>query len=110
MNIQEHVQQVQPGFYYHYKHNPDQDLYNYAYEVLGVGVHTEINGEEGLMVIYRPLYESFVYKNKLMADVRPLSMFVESVNKDTYQGERFRKITDLEIIEKLEERKKKMYE
>ncbi len=52
------------GFYYHYKHNPDGAVNNYAYEVMGVGCHTEDNcrPEDINLVVYRPLYESSVYK------------------------------------------------
>ncbi len=32
------------GFYRHYKHNPTQSVNNYTYEVLGTGLHTEIDG------------------------------------------------------------------
>ena len=31
----------EPGFYYHYKHDPDGPLNNYAYYIYGVGHHTE---------------------------------------------------------------------
>lgn len=29
------------GFYYHYKHDPKGEFNNYAYEVVGLGLHTE---------------------------------------------------------------------
>ncbi len=53
------------GFYYHYKHDPDGPMNNYAYEVIGVGHHTEdyATVEDMHMVVYRPLYEDAgVYK------------------------------------------------
>ncbi len=48
------------GFYYHYKHDPDGEVNNYAYEVVGVGCHTEDDCRpiDINMVVYRPLYES----------------------------------------------------
>ncbi len=39
------MQKPQPipdkGFYYHYKHDPNGLVNNYAYEVLNIGHHTE---------------------------------------------------------------------
>lgn len=32
------------GFYYHYKHDPTGAVNNYAYEILNIGHHTEIDG------------------------------------------------------------------
>lgn len=96
------------GFYYHYKHDPNGSLENYAYEVIGVGHHTE---EEGLnMVIYRPLYEgALVWKMGKLFDIRPLEMFMEEVTKDDKTFPRFWKITDSEIIAKLREIRDRMY-
>ena len=73
-----------PGFYYHYKHNPTGPVNNYAYEVVGVGRHTEddCRPEDANMVVYRPLYESTVYKAGKLFDLRPLDMFMEDVTKD----------------------------
>lgn len=51
--------ELQEGFYYHYKHDASKGLRDYAYEVIAIGHHTEINDwESGVFVIYRPLYES----------------------------------------------------
>lgn len=44
------------GFYYHYKHDASGDVYNYAYEVVGVGAHTE--EDDVFFVVYRPLYKT----------------------------------------------------
>jgi hypothetical protein len=30
-----------PGYYYHFKHDPDGPVKNYAYYIYGVGHHTE---------------------------------------------------------------------
>lgn len=100
--------QPEKGYYYHYKHDPNGEVNNYAYEVLSIGHHTEMpHGEgggvdESLMVVYRPLYESaFVYKAGKHWDVRPLAMFIEEVTKDGKTIPRFQKITDPETINML---------
>ena len=64
------MEQIKPGRYLHYKGR--------EYEVIGVARHSETL--EGL-VIYRALYESNEFgKNALWA--RPVSMFLEKVEKD----------------------------
>lgn len=102
------LNQPEKGYYYHYKHDPSGEINNYAYEVLGVGHHTE--KEEEFFVIYKPLYkEALVYKMGKLFDVRPLAMFMENVTKDGQTFPRFQKITDQNIISKLEEIKKEIY-
>lgn len=100
------------GFYYHYKHDPAGEIGNYAYEVIGVGFHTEddCREEDKHLVVYRPLYESSVYTAGRFFDIRPLSMFLEKVTKDGITFNRFQKITDENILEKLKKIKKEMYE
>lgn len=101
-----------PGFYYHYKHDSQKDIFNYAYEVIGVGHHTETSPEEdsGLFVIYRPLYEdAFVYRNGKMFDIRPLDMFMEEVSKNGEIKKRFTLIEDKDTCVLLESQLKKMY-
>lgn len=109
MKIPEKV--PEQGFYYHYKHDPAESVNNYAYEVVGVGCHTEDNCrlEDANMVIYRPLYESSVYNAGKLYDLRPLSMWMESVTKDGNTTPRFSKITDQKILGALQEIKKHMY-
>ena len=98
------------GFYYHYKHDPNGPVNNYAYEVMGVGHHTEIDGlDESAMVMYRPLYEAPVYKIGKHWDLRPLGMFMESVTKENKTFSRFQKITDPVVIAELEKIKAEMY-
>jgi hypothetical protein len=99
------------GFYYHYKHDQNGPVNNYAYEVVGVGCHTEddCRPEDANMVVYRPLYESSVYKAGKFFDLRPLSMFMENVTKNGQIIPRFQKITEPEIIEKLKAIKDEMY-
>ena len=103
--VPEHI--PENGFYYHYKHDPSGEINNYAYEIIGVGHHTE--NETEFFVIYRPLYESTVYQMGKFYDVRPVNMFMEEVQKDGHHFPRFIKITDQETISKLEEIKNKMY-
>ena len=99
------------GFYYHYKHDPKGSINNYAYEFLNVAHHTEIKGlQESAMAVYRPLYDASVYKMGKHWDVRPLSMFMESLIKEEKEIPRFSKITDPKIILELEKIKKAMYE
>ena len=99
------------GFYYHYKHDPKGAVNNYAYEVMGVGHHTEddCRPEDKYLVVYRPLYEAFVYKNGKMFDVRPLAMFMEEVTKEGKTFPRFKKITDTNVLRELERIKREMY-
>ena len=98
------------GFYYHYKHDPSKNVSNYAYEVLNIGYHTEMEDpNDRMMVVYRPLYKSFVYEAGNRWDVRPLSMFMEDVTKDGKTIKRFTKITDPKIISELDKMKVEMY-
>jgi hypothetical protein len=100
----------QKGFYYHYKHT-GKSVGDYAYEVLNIGHHTEIDGlAESAMVVYRPLYPTAgVYGIGKHWDVRPLAMFMESVTKEGKTMPRFRKVEDRETIEALEKIRKEMY-
>ncbi len=106
----------QRGFYYHYKHDPNGVVNNYAYEVVGVGFHTEGDtrpGEEHF-VIFRPLYESSVYTASKglkipCFDARPLGMWMSDVFKDKKTIPRFSKIIDPAVIEELVRIKDHMY-
>ncbi len=93
------------GFYVHYKHDPNGDLHNYMYEVIGIGRNTE---EKTYTVLYRPLY-----KNDWMAPAdyqsRPLDMFMENVLKEGVSIPRFTLITDPELISELETVKAQLY-
>jgi hypothetical protein len=105
------------GFYYHYKHGPSGETNNYAYEVMGVGFHTEDDprpGEEHF-VVYRPLYNAFVYQaSKNLGvpcfDSRPLEMWTEDVEKGGAKTPRFKHITDPEVIAELEGIRDEMYQ
>ena len=66
----------QPGFYYHFKHDPDGPVNNYAYYIYGVGHHTEndCRPEDAFMQVYRPLYvEAYGYRHGGLFDLRPLA-------------------------------------
>ncbi len=98
------------GFYYHYKHDPSGAINNYAYQVMGIGHHTEIDGlDESAMVIYRPLYNARVYEAGKRSDLRPLGMFMETVVKDGVARPRFEKITDPSVIKELTSIRDQMY-
>lgn len=101
----------EPGYYYHYKHDPAGLVNNYAYYIYGVGHHTEgdCRPEDAFMQVYRPLYEAYVYKNGKMFDLRPLHMFYEPAVVDGKEVPRFTKITDPLIIEKLKAIRAQMY-
>lgn len=119
MKLPEHVPEV--GFYYHYKHDPNGAVNNYAYEVLSVGTHTEFHTDEDVdadrayFVNYRPLYEdAFTYKATkekgiLFVDNRPLKMWLEEVERDGIETLRFTKITDPAIIALLTEIRDTIY-
>jgi hypothetical protein len=99
------------GFYYHYKHDSSKSVNDYAYEVVGVGVHTEddCRPEDANMVVYRPIYESSVYTAGKLFDLRPLDMWMGEVVKDGKAIPRFSRITDPNIILKLEQILREMY-
>jgi hypothetical protein len=100
------------GFYYHYKHDPKGSVNNYAYEVIGVGCHTEedCRPEDANMVVYRPLYETaFVYKAGKLFDLRPLDMWTGDVMKDGKAVPRFSRITDSVVIKNLEAKRQELY-
>lgn len=104
------MKEPEKGFYYHYKHDPQGEVTNYAYEVLNVAHHTEVKDlNEGALVIYRPLYLAKVYEMGKHWDARPLAMFMENVIKDGKEIPRFTKITDPKIILELEKIKEEMY-
>ena len=99
------------GFYYHYKHDPSGAVNNYAYEVVGVGVHTEddCRPEDTSMVVYRPLYEASVYTAGKFFDLRPLEMWMGEVEKDGKTFLRFQKITNPAVLAELKEIRDRMY-
>jgi hypothetical protein len=99
------------AFYYHYKHDPAGTINNYAYEVMGVGYHTEDDCRplDVNLVVYRPIYDSSVYVAGKFFDIRPLDMFMESVTKDGKTFPRFQKIIDEDVISQLKTIRDRMY-
>ena len=99
------------GFYYHYKHDPTLSINNYAYELIGVGMHSEddCRPEDSNMVVYLPLYKSREYSAGKFFGIRPLEMWEESVTKENKTVKRFTKITDEKVIAELKKIKGEMY-
>jgi hypothetical protein len=99
------------GFYYHYKHDPSGPINNYAYEVIGVGCHTEDDccPEDANMVVYLPLYESSAYKAGKFFDLRPLDAWMENVEKNGKIVPRYKKVINTAVIKELESIKRRLY-
>lgn len=95
----------EPGFYYHYKHDPNGPEDLAAYEVQGTGWHTE-TGQ--FCVLYRPLYEGWAYTSRLTY-LRPIEMFMDIVEKPEYSGPRFIRIEDPERIVRLTAVRDRLY-
>ena len=102
----------EPGYYYHFKHDPVGPVNNYAYYIYGVGHHTEedCRAEDAFMQVYRPLYENaYAYRNGGLFDLRPLSMFYRPAEWQGKTVPRFTRITAPEIIAELEAIKARLY-
>lgn len=99
------MESIEKGFYYHFKHNPG-NIFDHAYEVLLIGRDTET---EKFVVVYRPLYELDFLENIAEACLRPVEMFNDIIERDGKAFSRFQKITDPEIIKKLEQKSREMY-
>lgn len=102
----------EPGYYYHYKHDPEVSVNNYSYEVLHIGHYVEEDIPEDIrrMVVYRPLYEeAYVYQQGKLWDLRPLSVFMSQVVKDGVMRPRFIRITDEEVIAELKKICSRLY-
>ena len=97
---------IPKGFYYNFKHNPEQDIYNFAYYITGYeGGYTE--DAEVPMVVYFRLYKT----PKIW--VRPAAMVFDDVSERVEnikkQPTRFFKVKDIETIQKLKEKFDEMY-
>ena len=99
------------GFYYHYKHDAAKDLNDYAYEVMGIGHHSEREAldQASSFVMYRPLYDTEIYRTGKRWNLRPLGMFMEDVTKDGKTFPRFARITDPLVIAELANIRDMMY-
>ncbi len=99
------MSELEKGFYYHYKHDAEGPVNNYAYEVMGTAKHSE---DGSAFVVYRPIRDSEYYKG-FDFSVRPYDMFCESVEKDGVTAPRFKKITDPAVIAELAKIRDTMY-
>lgn len=102
----------EPGYYYHYKHDPAGPLNNYAYYIYGIGHHTEDNcrAEDAFMQVYRPLYEaSYACRNGGLFDLRPLHMFYDPATLHGRPVPRFTRITDPDVIAALRAIRARLY-
>jgi hypothetical protein len=102
----------EPGFYYHFKHDPARPVNNYAYYIYGVGHHTEgdCRPEDAFMQVYRPLYEeAYAYRHGGLFDLRPLGMFFQPAELHGKIVPRFSRIVDPDLIAQLEAIKARMY-
>ena len=101
----------EPGYYYHYKHDPAGSINKYAYYIYGVGHHTESDcrPEDQFMLVYQPLYDAYVYTHGKMFDLRPLQMFYDPATVDGKSVERFVKIVDESVIAELKAIRSQMY-
>ena len=101
-----------PGYYYHYKHDPNGSTNNYAYFILGAGMHTEKDAKphEQFKLNYLPLYETAtVYRMGKLIDNRPLAMAMEMVKLNGILVPRFSRIIDESIIKELRLIRNAMY-
>ncbi len=73
IELSSEAESLKPGIYEHYKGN--------EYQVIGVALHSETEEE---LVVYKALY------GKELTWVRPLKMFLESVEIDGKLRPRFR--------------------
>lgn len=101
------MQKPQIGeFYYHFKHNPD-DVYDHAYMIDGFGFDAEKDCE---VLFYKPLYEVDILKGSGMkVFVRSIENFTEMVTREGNTFPRFSRVTDPEIIAKLESKKMELF-
>ena len=88
---------IDKGIYYHYKHDPRKGINDHAYEVIGLGLHTE---DSSRTVIYRPLYKN-TFLNGADFCIRPYEMFIGTVEISGEIVPRFKRIIDPDLIEKL---------
>ena len=95
----------EPGFYYHYKHDPNGSINNFSYEFVSVGTHTETHEK---FVIYRSLYHTETQGGSNYW-LRPLEIFLEQVTKEGKTFPRFSQIIDSNVIEQLQKIRDEMY-
>jgi hypothetical protein len=91
------------GFYYHAKNDPDGPVNNYAYEVIGVGIHSEddCDPNDAVMVGYIPLYDCPLSDQLHLFHNRPLASWMGEVSVGGCMVSRFTRITDPNVIAQL---------
>lgn len=99
------------GFYYHFKHDPTGPVNNYAYEVIGVGVHTEddCDPRDAVMVQYIPLYDCPLADQMNLFYSGPLAKWMGEVTVGGIPIPRFTRITDLHVIAQLKRARAEIY-
>ncbi len=99
------------GFYYHANHDPRGEVQNCAYEVIGVGVHTERDREahDANMVVYLPLYDCPVSDALCLFLLSPLSEWMGEVVINGRSVPRFTRITDPCVIAQLRKARAMIY-
>ncbi|MES2214382.1 MAG: DUF1653 domain-containing protein [Patescibacteria group bacterium] len=95
----------EPGFYYHYKHDLNGTVDNFAYEVIATGTHTE---SLETLVVYRSLYTTETQGGSHYW-IRPLEMFMGTIEKNGKTFPRFIQITDAHTISELTAIRDRMY-
>ncbi len=95
------------GFYYHFKHDPKKDIYNYAYWVLPVLANDADNPDEPKVSYLRLYKEPNNWFRKFVEFFDKTK--IERPENVTNQLTRFVKINDPELCEKLKERFYEMY-
>ena len=89
--MQAQSRSIKPGqVWRHYKHDPNGVPNNYTYTIIALACHTET---EETLVIYEPLYDASDWLGKRglgeTCAARPLSMFLDHIERETYTGPRF---------------------
>lgn len=80
---------VEPGYYRHFKGR--------IYQVIGVGKHSETTEE---LVVYKGLYDGPHGFGAIW--IRPVPMFLETIERDGKTMRRFAPISDAEAITELD--------
>jgi hypothetical protein len=101
----------EPGVYYHFKHDPDGPVNNYAYYIYGVGHHTEddCRTEDAFIQVYTGHYT----RRHSLPERRPLrpapAAHVKPAEWKGKRVKRFTRIVDPGVIAQLAAIKTRMY-
>lgn len=99
------------GFYYHFKHDPTGPVNNYAYEVIGVGIHSEddCDPNDAVMVGFIPLYDCPLADQLHLFQIRPLAMWMGEASVGGMRVPRYVRITDPNVIAQLKRARAEIY-